>query len=69
MPESTPRNTSAPSGARMPHRPTPPVGSHPPMKIIESVGAMAMARSWMFSSWPKSRVRAKRTIDATEMTA
>ena len=26
IPEPTPRNTSAPSGAMMPHRPTPPVG-------------------------------------------
>ena len=31
MPEPTPRKTSAPSGARMPHRPTPPVGSKPPI--------------------------------------
>ena len=53
----------------MPHRPTPPVGSKPPIGIIDSVGAMAMARSWMFSSRSKSRVRAKTAIDAIEMTA
>ena len=52
----------------MPHRPTPPVGNQPPTKAIDSVGAMAMASSWTFNSWPKSRVRAKTAIDATEMT-
>ena len=40
MPEPTPRNTSAPSGARIPHRPTPPVGRKPPIGIIDRVGAM-----------------------------
>ena len=69
IPEPTPRKTSAPSGARMPQSPTPPVGRKPPIGIIDSVGARAMAASWMFSSRSKSRVRAKTTIDAIEITA
>ena len=38
-------------------------------RIIDRVGAMAMASSWMFSSMPKSRVRANTAIDATETMA
>ena len=60
-------NTSAPSGARIPHRPTPPESRKPPSGTIESVGASRMA------TWPtrrnvsKSRVREKTTIAASRV--
>ena len=36
-------NTSAPSGARTPHRPTPPESRKPPSGIMDSVGASRIA--------------------------
>ena len=53
----------------IPQSPTPPVGRKPPIGSIDSVGARAMAASWMFSRSVEVAVRAKRRIDATEITA
>ena len=41
--DRTSLKTSAPSGARIPHRPTPPESTNPPSGIIDSVGASKMA--------------------------
>jgi hypothetical protein len=68
-PDRTPLNTSAPSGAITPQIPTPPVGRKPPVGSIDSVGARAMAASWMRSSRSKSRVRANRRIEPIEIAA
>src|SRR5947207_3403052 len=57
-------NTSAPSGARIPHRPTPPESRKPPSGTIDSVGANRMATWPTRRSWPKFRVREKTTIPA-----
>jgi hypothetical protein len=58
-------NTSAASGARIPHKPTPPEARKPPSGIIDSVGASRMA-TWPISrSWPKFRVRENTTIAAS----
>src|SRR5215211_6019101 len=55
-------NTSAPSGARIPHRPTPPASRNPPSGIIESVGASRIASWPTRSSHGKSRVRENTAI-------
>ena len=61
-------NTSAPSGARIPHRPTPPESRKPPSGIIDSVGASRIA-TWPTSrNWSKFRVREKTTMDASRTT-
>ena len=61
-------NTSAPSGARMPQRPTPPEARKPPSGIIDSVGARRMATWPTRSSSAKSRVREKTTIAPSKTT-
>ena len=63
--DRTSLNTSAPSGARMPHRPTPPAPRKPPSGIIESVGASRMSSWFTRSSRAKSRVR-ENTRDRSE---
>jgi hypothetical protein len=60
-------NTSAPSGARIPHRPTPPEPRKPPSGAIESVGASRMATWPTRRNLPKSRVREKTTIAASRI--
>ena len=55
--DRTSLNTSAPSGARIPHRPTPPESRNPPSGIIERVGASRMSTWPTRSSREKSRVR------------
>ena len=55
--DPTSLNTSAPSGARIPHRPTPPESRNPPSGIIDSVGASRMSTWPTRSSHGKSRVR------------
>ena len=58
-------NTRAASGARIPHRPTPPASRNPPSGIIDTVGANRMANWLTRRNVPKSRVREKTTIAAT----
>ena len=60
--DRTSLNTSAPSGARIPHRPTPPEARNPPSGIIDSVGASRMSTWPTRSSHGKSRVRENTTI-------
>ena len=60
--DRTSLNTSAPSGARIPQRPTPPESRNPPSGIIDSVGASRMSTWPTRSSHGKSRVREKTTI-------
>ena len=60
--ERTSLNTSAPSGARTPHSPTPPAPRKPPSGIIESVGASRMSSWFTRSSIGKSRVRENTAI-------
>ena len=59
--------TSAPSGARMPHRPTAPDARKPPTNAIEIVGASRMSSSSTRRNHSVSRVREKIAIAATEM--
>ena len=54
--DRTSLNTSAPSGARIPHRPTPPEARNPPSGIIDSVGASRM------STWPTRRSQGKSCV-------
>ena len=54
-PARTPLKTSAPSGARMPHRPTPAASRNPPSGIIERVGASRIATWATRSSWANDR--------------
>ena len=60
--DPTSLNTSAPSGARIPQRPTPPAPRNPPSGIIDSVGASRMATWPTRSSRGKSCVRENTTI-------
>ena len=60
-------NTSAPSGARIPHRPTPPESRKPPSGIIDSVGASRMSTWATRSSHGKSRVRENTAIAPSRM--
>ena len=60
--DRTSLNTSAPSGARIPHRPTPPESRKPPSGIIDSVGASRMSTWPTRSSHGKSRVRENTAI-------
>ena len=55
-------NTSAPSGARIAQRPTPPASRNPPSGIIDSVGASRMSTWPTRSSHGKSRVRENTAI-------
>ena len=57
--ERTSLNTSAPSGARIPHSPTPPEGRNPPSGIIDSVGASRMS-TWPTRSSTGSRASARK---------
>jgi hypothetical protein len=66
-PDRAPLNTSAPSGARIPHTPTAPDGTKPPTNAIDSVGASRMSSSSTRSSNSVSRVRAKIAIAAIEI--
>ena len=60
--EATSLNTSAPSGATIPHRPTPPESRNPPSGIMDSVGASRMSIWPTRSSQGKSRVRENTAI-------
>jgi hypothetical protein len=62
----TSRKTRAPSGARMPHSPTPPEGRNPPAVICPAVVVRRTSSSWTMSSGRKLLVRANTTSDATE---
>ena len=64
--DRTSLKTSAPSGARIPQRPTPPEPRKPPSGIIDSVGASRMSTWPTRSSHWKSRVRENTTIDAEQ---
>ena len=66
-PERAPLNTRAPSGARMPHRPTAPEPMKPPTNAIEIVGASRMSSSSIRRNRSVSRVREKIAIAPTEM--
>ena len=65
-PARAPPNTRAPSGARMPHRPTAPDATKPPTNAIEIVGARRMLTSSTRTSHAVSRVRAKIAIAPTD---
>ena len=67
-PERAPLNTRAPSGARMPHRPTAPEPVKPPTNAMEIVGASRMSSSSTRRNHAASRVREKVTIATIEMT-
>ena len=54
--------TRAPSGARIPQRPTPPEARKPPSGIMDSVGASRMSTWPTRSSRAKSRVRENTTM-------
>ena len=60
-------NTSAPSGARIPQRPTPPASRNPPSGIIDSVGASRMSTWPTRSSHGKSRVRENTAMAPSRM--
>ena len=62
----TSRKTSAPSGARMPHNPTPPEGRKPPTSICPAVVVNRMSRSCVSSRNRNRRVRAKTTNEPSE---
>src|ERR671911_467577 len=65
--DPTSLNTSAPSGARIPQRPTPPEARNPPSGIIDSVGASRMSTWPTRSSHGKSRVRENTAIAPSRM--
>ena len=56
----------APSGARMPHNPTPPEARNPPISICPAVVVNRMSSSCVTSSRSKRRVRAKTTNEPRE---
>jgi hypothetical protein len=60
--DRTSLKTSAPSGARIPHSPTPPESRKPPSGIIDSVGASRMSTWPTRSSDGKSRERENTAI-------
>ena len=66
--DRTSLNTSAPSGARIPHRPTPPESRKPPSGTIDSVGANRIATWPTKRNWSKFRVREKTTMAASRTT-
>ena len=59
--------TSAPSGARIPQRPTPPERRNPPSGIIDSVGASRMSTWPTRSSHGKSCVRENTAMAPSRM--
>jgi hypothetical protein len=62
----TSRKTSAPSGARTPHNPTPPEGRNPPTSICPTVVVRRMSSNCVTRKGWNRRVSAKITNEATE---
>ena len=62
----TSRKTSAPSGARIPHSPTPPAGRKPPANICPTVVVRRMSRSCVVRNGLNRLVLAKISSDPSD---